>query len=234
MYLYGVFSLGLAALVATTWLQLASVGIVAGARHVAERYANVALERAQDDLMESLALQVAASGPRGPFVAPTPGPPQPACAAPPCAFLIATQAQLSGQTAVTLPGDAVAANVQQNAGVGEQRVAALLTVTIANAGGAVFGRAVRRVTLRTFAVAPYVALSGVDEAVAANPNVADFAGTCDGNATCGGVDNRIHALLRCHDPVTPANCAGQPYRQADTFSSNSWQNGNATTDSWSR
>jgi len=234
MYLYGVFSLGLAALVATTWLQLASVGIVAGARHVAERYANVALERAQDDLMESLALQVAANGPRGPFVAPTPGPLQPACAASPCAFLIATQAQLSGQTAVTLPGDAVAVNVQQNAGVGEQRVAALLTITIANAGGAVFARAVRRVTLRTFAVAPYVALSGVEEPVAANPNVADFAGTCDGNTTCGGVDNRIHALLRCRDPVTPANCAAQPYRQADTFTSNTWQNGNATTDSWSR
>jgi hypothetical protein len=234
MYLYGVFSLGLAALLATTWLQLASIGIIAGARHVAARYANVALERAQDDLMEALAAQVAASGPRGPFLAPTPGPPQPACAAPPCAFLIATQAQLSGQTAAMFPGVAVAANVQQNAGVAEQRVAALLTVTIANAGGAVFARAVRRVTLRTFAVAPYVALSGVDEPIAANPNVADFAGTCDGNASCGGVDNRIHALLRCHDPVRPANCAGQLYRQADTFSSNTWQNGNATTDSWSR
>ena len=234
MYLYGVFSIGLAALLATTWLQVASIGIVAGARHVTERYANVALERAQDDLMESLAAQVAASGARGPFVAPTPGPPQPACAAPPCAFLIATQVRLSGQTAATLPGDAVAANLQQHAGVGEQRVAALLTVTIANAAGAVFARAVRRVTLRTFAVAPYVALSGVDEPVASNPNVADFAGTCDGIAACGGVDNRIHALLRCHDPLTPANCAGEAYRQADTFSSNTWQNGNATTDAWSR
>jgi hypothetical protein len=231
MYLYGVYAVALAALLATTWLQLASAGIIAAAKHVAVRYAGTALERAQDELLESVAAQVASTGPSGPFSAPTPGPPLAACPTTPCAFVVATQSRLEGETAQTSAGESVAANLQQNSGVAEQRVAASLSSIVSNAGGGVLARATRRITLRTFAAPPYVALSGVDEPVAGNANVADFAGSCDGTRTCG--DNRIHALLRCYDPVTPANCAGQKYRSADAFASKTWRNDNATARTWS-
>jgi len=233
MYLYGVYAVPLASLLATAWLQLTSATIVASAKHVAQRYANVALERAQDELLDSLASQVIAHGPGGPFVAPSPAAAVPACGAPPCAMVVATQVQLAGQTAAGTTGNATAANVQQQSGVAENRVAAVVSGIVTNAAGGLLARASRRVTLRTFAVAPYVALDGVDEAVAGNANVADFAGTCDG-PSCGGTDNRIHALLRCADPVTPANCNGQPYRSADAFSSSAWQNANVGSDGWSR
>jgi hypothetical protein len=233
MYLYGVYAVALATLLATTWLQITSAAVVGSAKHVAVRYANVALERAQDELLDSLAAQVLAHGPSGPFVAPAPSAAVPACSAQPCAIFVATQVQIAGQTAAGTTGNAVAANVQQQTGVAEGRVAAILTSAVTNAAGGLLARATRRVTLRTFAVAPYVALGGVDDGVAGNASVADFAGSCDGSS-CGGTDNRIHALLRCADPVTPANCAGQPYRSADTFSSKGWQNANAASDGWSR
>jgi len=233
MYLYGTYAVVLAALLATTWLEITFAGIVAAGKHVAAKYASVALERAQDELLDSLAAQVATSGAAGPFVAPASGPPLSACAAPPCAFVVTTQAQLAGQTSANAGGESIAANLQQNAGVGERRVAAVVSSTVSTASGAVLARATRRITVRTFAVAPYVALSGADEPVTGNANVADFAGSCDGNASCGN-DMRIHALLRCNDPVTPANCVGQPYRPADAFSNSAWHNSNATVDTWTR
>jgi hypothetical protein len=232
MYLYGLYAVALASLLATAWLQVTAAGIVAAGKHLAVRYANAALERAQDDALDSLAAQVGAGGAAGPFVAPSPAPPYSACATAPCAFVAATNVQLAGQTA-SGAGESVAANLQANTGVGEGRVAVLLASTITNANGGILARATRRITVRTFAAPPYVALSGVDEPVAGNANVADFAGSCDGSAACGS-DTRIHALLRCNDPVTPANCAGQGYRPADAFATSTWHNAAASTAAWSR
>jgi len=241
MYLYAVFAIALSALLATTWFQISTAAIVNSAKHVTARYANVALERAQDDLLESLAAQIAAGGPNVQFNAPPAGPPVAACASAPCAFFVATSVRLSGQTgqqaaqtSESLGAESVAPNVQQNNGVGERRVSAVVTVTVANAGGGLLVRSSRHLTVRTFAVAPYVALSAVDEAVAGNPNVADFAGSCDGSTSCGSTDNRIHALLRCSDPATPSNCNGRPYAPADSFASSTWPNANASSDAWSR
>ena len=241
MYLYAVFAIALSALLATTWFQISTAAIVNSAKHVAARYAGVALERAQDDLLESIAAQIAAGGPDVQFTAPPSGPAVATCASAPCALFVATSVHLSGQTGQQAaqtsgsPGaESVAPNLQQNIGVGERRVSAIVTVTVANAGGAALAQFSRRLTLRTFAVAPYVALSSVDEAVAGNPNVADFGGSCDGSTSCGSTDNRIHALLRCSDPVTPSNCNGRPYLPADSFSSSSWSNANASSGAWSR
>jgi hypothetical protein len=230
--------MGLTALLATTWFQISTAAIVNSAKHVAQRYATASLERAQNDLLESISAQIAASGPGVRFTAPALVPPAPACASSPCAFFVATSVRLSGQTGqpggASSGGESTASNVQQHEGVGEERVAAIVSVIVTNAPGAVLARASRRLTLRTFGVAPYVALTGVDEPVAGNANVADFAGSCDGSASCGNNDNRIHALLRCSDPVTPSNCDGQPYRRDDTFNSSLWHNANASADAWSR
>jgi hypothetical protein len=234
MYLYGLFCLVVATLLGLTWLEVTAAGIVTSARHVAVRYAGVALERAQDDVMESIATQIAAGNTNGPVVAPTPGPLVPACSSPPCAFSIATSVALAGQTQAATNGNVVALNQQQNAGVGEQRVAAILTATASNAAGAVLATASRRIVFRVFLVPPYVALSSADEPTAERSNVEDFAGTCDGSAACGGVDNRIHALVRCSNPVAPDACAGVPDLPADAFASNSWQNADAASSSWSR
>jgi hypothetical protein len=237
MYLYALFCLVLATLLGLTWLEVTAAGIVTSARHVAARYVGVALERAQDDVMESIANQTAAnvqSGSAAPLVAPSPGPPLPACAAAPCPFSITTSVALAGQTQPASSGNVIALNDQQNPGVGEQRMAAVLTATASNAGGAVLATSTRRVVLRVFAVPPYVALSSVDEPTTAGGNVQDFAGTCDGRASCGGVDNRVHALVRCSDPATPAACNGLPDLPSDSFASNAWQNADAAPSAWSR
>jgi hypothetical protein len=239
MYLYALFCLILATLLGLTWLEVTTAGIVTSARHVAARYVSIGLERAQDDLMESIAAQVVTAQQSGagaslPLVAPTPGPPIPACAQAPCAFAVSTTVALAGQTQNASGGNVVALNDQLNSGVGEQRVAATVTATAADAGGAVISSATRRVVLRVFAVPPYVALSSSDEPTVDNGNVEDFAGTCDGSTSCGGVDNRIHALLRCSDPANPSACSGLPDQPVDSFSSNAWQNADAAPPAWSR
>jgi hypothetical protein len=239
VYLYALFCLVLAALLGLTWLEVTAAGIVTSVRHVAARYVAIGLERAQDDVMESIAAQVvtaeqSGAGTSTPLVAPTLGPPIPACAQAPCAFSVSTTVALAGQTQNTSSGNVVALNDQQNPGVGEQRVAAILTATASNAAGAAISSATRRIVLRVFGVPPYVALSSVDEPTADNSNVEDFAGTCDGSTSCGGVDNRIHALLRCSDPANPSACNGLPDRPADSFSSNAWQNADAAPPTWSR
>lgn len=234
VYLQAVFAIVVSAVLALAWFQVTAARILIDARHIAGRYATTALERAQDDLMESIAVQVAAGNLSGPFAAPTPGPPLPTCTgATPCAFTIATSVSLAGGTQTSGTGNVVAANLQHNGGVAEQRVAGVVTATVQTASGAVFASVARRIELRTFAAYPYVALSGADEPTAERSTVADFAGTCDGSASCGGSDNRIHAWLRCADP-NPANCAGAPLLPADTFASPAWQNGNAAAPAWSR
>jgi hypothetical protein len=234
VYLQAVFAIVVSAVVTLAWFQVTAARILIDARHLAGRYATTALERAQDDLMESIAVQVAAGNLSGPFVAPTSGPPLPACTgATPCAFTVTTSVALAGATQASGAGNVVAANLQRNGGVAEQRVAAVVTVTVQSASGAVFANVARRIELRTFAAYPYVALSGVDEPTVERSTVADFAGTCDGSASCGGNDGRIHAWLRCADP-NPANCAGAPLLPADTFASPAWQNSNAVAPAWSR
>ena len=238
IYLYGLFALTLATALGLGWLEVSAANLAFSARYAAQRYAAVALERAQDDVMESVANQVAlnpqiANGSQ-PLLAPTPGPPLPACAQPPCALAVATSVTLAGQTGNGGAANVVALNAQGHPAVAEQRVSATLTATASNGAGAALATVSRRVVLRVFAVPPYVALSSADEPTSDDGNVEDFAGTCDGNAACGGVDNRVHALLRCSNPDQPALCAGAPYVADDSFSSNAWSNANAAAPTWSR
>lgn len=241
MYLQALFAVVVATTLGLAWLQLTALRVTIAARQVGARYATAGLERAQSDLMQSLAVQIAGGNVGGPFAAPTAGPAAAACANPsPCSFQLTTSALLAGTTQApsgaqaTNAGNVVAANQQQNLAVGEQRIAAVITATVTNLAGATVASATRRLVLRTFAAPPYVALSAADEATAENSDVGDFAGTCDGSVACGGVDNRIHALLRCADLSTPDNCAGVPDLPADTFADNRWQNLNAQRPSWSR
>ncbi len=242
MYLHSLFAVVAMTVLALGWLELSAAQLNVAARRVAGRYAVAGVERAQSALMTAIAAQVAAGNSNGPFVAPTAGPPLAACSTPsPCAFRLTIGATLGGATQSSADaflgasaGNVVASNRQQNPGVGEQRLSATVSASVSNLAGAVLAISTRRLVLRTFAAPPYVALSAVDEPTAENSDVADFAGTCDGSAACGGVDNRIHALVRCVDVQLAAHCADAPVLPADTFADTRWQNANAQAQSWSR
>jgi hypothetical protein len=230
VYLQAIAIGAIVAMLAGAWVQLASASVLTAAKHVAARYANVALERAQDDVAESIASQVASGSPDGPFVAPVSS--APVASGP---FYVATHVEIGGQTgAKTLSGNVTASNLQRNAGVVENRVGATLGVTVSNAGGAVLAQATRRVTFRTFGAWPYVAIAGADEASIDGLAVADFAGSCDGSASCGGIDNRIHAVMRCADAAEPERCAGSPDIPVDAFANQTWNDPNADVKPWSR
>jgi hypothetical protein len=229
VYLQALAFSAVVALLAGAWVQMTSASVLTAAGHVAARYANIALERAQDDLAEAIAGEVAVGLRDGPFTAP---PASAAVAAGP--FFVATQVEIGGQTGSPAEsGNVSAGSVQGNAGVAEHRVGATLFVAVSNAGGSVLARATRHVTVRTFAVWPYVALSGADEATIDGYAVADFAGSCDGSDACGGVDNRIHAVMRRADALQPERCAGSPDKPVDVFADQSWYDPNAEAKAWS-
>src|SRR5271163_2377767 len=134
MYLQALWFLIFAAVLANAWLEASYATVAAAARHAAMRAANLAVERAQDTLVESIAQQAATGATT--FSAPTPGPPVPACPTPPpggapCPLLVATSVTLAGQTGANAPSDnQVAANLQQQPAIAEQRLAASVTATV--------------------------------------------------------------------------------------------------------
>jgi hypothetical protein len=236
MYLQALWFLVFATLLATAWLQATYATVAAAAKHAALRAANLATERAQDALIESIALQVQAGAPS--YVAPTPSPPVPVCpSAPPhgaaCPLQVSTEVTLAGQTGQPGSGDNQVATARQlNPAIAEQRLAAVVTATVSNAGGAFVTSLARHVTLRTFGAWPYAALSGSDEPTLDGYAVGDFAGACAGGPC--GADSRIHAVLECSDPGNPSACQGQPPLPVDDFKDTKWHDANADPTGWSR
>jgi hypothetical protein len=236
MYLQALWFLVFAAVLSSAWLEATYATVAAAARHAALRAANLASERAQDALIESIALQVQAGS--STYIAPSPSPAVPVCpSAPPrgpaCPLWVATEVALAGQTGQTGSGDnQVAAARQLNPAVEEQRVAAIVTATVSNAGGAFVASLSRHVTLRTFGAWPYAALSGSDEPTLDGYAVGDFAGACAGGPC--GADSRIHAVLQCSDPGNPSACQGQPPLPVDDFKDTKWHDANADKAGWSR
>jgi hypothetical protein len=236
MYLQALWFMVFASVLASAWLAAGYATVLGEAKHAALRSAGLAVERAQDALVESIAAQVAAG--KSTFVAPTPGPGVPICPrrshqSDPCPFIVSTIVTLAGQTgARDGDGNQTAQSVQRDPGVGEQRVAAIVTAEVTGKRGTPIAALTRHVTLRTFAAWPYAALSGSDEPTTGGYAVGDFAGTCAGGA-CGD-DNRIHAVLQCSDPGDPQACAGQPLLPADDFADARWHDANAVSNGWSR
>jgi hypothetical protein len=235
-YLQALWALLLCAGLSSAWLAASGAAAVSAARHAALRGASVALDRAQFALVESIASQ-AQSG-ASVFVAPTPGQRQPLCpergsGASPCPLWVTTTAALAGQTAAGAGGaNQTALNLQGAPAIAEQRIAAIVTATVATANRAPVATLSRRVTLRTLATWPYAALSGADEPRVDGVASGDFAGACAGGAC--GADSRVHAVLVCVDLAQPQNCAGQSPIPVDAFTSPPWYDGDAAPAGWSQ
>ncbi len=238
MYLSILFALGATVAIALGGLQLTGALAVASERHAAAHYADIALEAARQSLIAQIAAQVEAGTPDGPFVAPAPGAPAPICAAPagapsPCPFEASVRVELEGQTGTASAGPPVPAqNVQRTPGASEDRLAATLTATVTSPAGTLVRH--RSLVLRTFAVAPFASDDGSDEPVAGGLIAGDGGGTCDGSASCGGSDTRIHAKLICSNPADPSKCAGVPDRYVDDLEDESWHDAHAAASAWSR
>jgi hypothetical protein len=254
-------------LLATTLFFLTLVGLAAGvivegafgfarvsARHAASHYAQIGLMQARTQLLQSVASQIAAGEP---LDAPPPLPPSPVCSdsVATCSFILSASFALQG-TLADAGSNVVATDVQPLASIAESRLAATIVETVSSSSGVVITSRTEYVTLRTFAVPPYVAIDGITDAEAARdvPFEPDAAGCdptnpalCDLNNTSLGStpapvasmnpgDTRIHALSECIDNGSGA-CAGQQYISADPPDipqQSSWFNGNAQSDGWSR
>ncbi|MBV8602351.1 MAG: hypothetical protein JO359_12370, partial [Candidatus Eremiobacteraeota bacterium] len=200
-------------------------------------------------LLAGLAAQVRAGF--TPLVAPPDLPPTPPCAetVPRCPIAVGARFALTGATAQFAAGGNVSAtSLQTHPAVGEGRLAATIVLTIASAGGAPLAVRTEYLTLRTFAVPPYVALDGLTDAGAAREASAEGdSGGCDPShpATCDAnnlapsstaSDTRIHVVQRCVDGGSGA-CGGQTYVNADPANapaSTLWSNANAQSDGWTR
>jgi hypothetical protein len=232
-YLQALWALVLCAILSAAWLDATAAATVAAAKHAALRTAAVALDRAQDVLIESIAAQAAAGASL--FTAPSPGPAEPIClpGERKCPLRVATTSSLAGQTGAGSGGaNQTALNVQAQAAIVEQRLGATVTAVVSNAGGVQIASVSRRLTLRTLATWPYVTVSSSDEPSVEGIAVGDFAGACTG-AGCGD-DSRVHAVLVCSDPDQPQRCVGQPYVPVDAFTSPPWFDGNAAPRGWSQ
>ena len=235
-YLQALWALALCAVLSAAWLDAVGATALAAARHAAMRAAGVALDRAQDVLVESVAGQ-AEQGALS-FTAPTPGPAVPVCpgssqGASPCPLWVTTAVTLAGQTAAgSANANQTALNVQGQPQVAEQRLAATVSAVVTTASGVPVAQLRRRITVRTLAAWPYATLSGSDEPSVEGIAVGDFAGSCSGGA-CGD-DSRVHAVLSCSDPAQPQLCQGQGYIPVDAFTSPPWYDANAAPAGWSQ
>ena len=232
-YLQALWALVLCAILSAAWLDATAVATVAAAKHAALRTAAVALDRAQDVLIESIAAQAAAGASL--FTAPSPGPAEPIClpGERKCPLRVATTSSLAGQTGAGSGGaNQTALNVQAQAAIVEQRLGATVTAVVSNAGGVQIASVSRRLTLRTLATWPYVTVSSSDEPSVEGIAVGDFAGSCSGGV-CGD-DSRVHAVLSCSDPAQPQLCQGQGYIPVDAFTSPPWYDANAVPAGWSQ
>jgi hypothetical protein len=235
-YLQALWALALCAVLAAAWLDAAGASALAAARHAAMRAAELAIDRSQDVLVETLAAE--AEGGAGVFTAPSPGPAIPVCpgaseGGSPCPLWVSTAVTLAGQTGAGSNGaNQTALNVQGQPAVAEQRVGATVSAVVATAAGVPVAQLSRRITIRTLATWPYATLSGSDEPSVEGIAVGDFAGACSGG-TCGD-DARVHAVLTCSDPAQPQLCAGQGYVPVDAFTSPPWYDANAAPSGWSQ
>lgn len=124
----------------------------ASIHRTALRYADAAFGAALGNVRDEIATSMSTGGPLPAF---TPSPPQPACptARPPCAYYV--------KRSVLLEAPASAgSNLEADANVNENRVAADIAVSILTPDGTVLAVREKRATLRTFQTPPYATISG--------------------------------------------------------------------------
>lgn len=218
------------------------------AKHAAQHYADAALIQARSALLQELALQIASGA--GALKAPAP------FAAASGSLTLSATFALAGDVADAQSANVTATDLQTHPSIAEGRVAATIVETVRAAGGNALASRTEYLTIRTFAIPPYVAVDGITDAAGARdvPYEADAGGcnpatpsACDANnpsapstaAPVGSMasgDTRIRALRQCVDGGSGA-CGSQPYVNADPANiapQTPWFNGNARENGWSR
>lgn len=127
----------------------------AAIHRTALRYADAAFGAALGNARDEIAASIAASRALPAF---TPSPPQPACAGarPACAYYVSRSISLE-----TTPS--AAGNLEADANVNENRVAANITVTILTPDGTALAVREKRAILRTFQTPPYAVIAGTSD-----------------------------------------------------------------------
>ncbi len=221
----------------------------------AERYTQAGYERGLSALESSVANDIArGADPRtGPFAQPSA--PAPQCAVPgaPCSIelreslAITTLAPVAASPAPAASCDPAAPNcaedLDENGGVREGRVSGAIAISVTGADGSTLLARVRTVTLRTFAVAPYAAITGtrdgsIDDAARATSEgddggIAPPTGPASACATpvptASGAPNAADTLIR----IAYVNAASNACTDGTQMESGPWQNGNAQSPQWS-
>jgi hypothetical protein len=134
----------------------------------------------------------------------------------------------------------------QAAVIDEQRVSAVVTVTIDGPGGTLATRT-RFLTYRVFETAPYAVVSGSRDSTTVEGTQAAAQGDTGGAAS--GADTRIHVRLICrpasangNDGLPWGNAAQAAYETAclapdtpaDAFRSERWTNGDTNASGWTQ
>jgi hypothetical protein len=181
---------------------------------IASAYADLALSSATGTLLNYARVRVAAQG-AGALAAPGAlpiGGPVAICAAQPprpCPFVAVASYRIAGASA---DGDGPSFSPGVQRAVFEGRISAEIVVSLATRGGAAGAVKARAVTLRTFGVPPYVALTGSRDAGAAIGAAGAGQGDSAGNAAEPGgyadpSDTGMHLQLLCRQAPYPAGQA---------------------------
>ena len=218
-------------------------------KHAAQHYVEAGLVQARAALLQDLASQIASRA--GTLNAPAP---VTAASGP---FTSSATFRLVGDVADSQSANVSATDLQTHPSIAEGRVAATIVETVRTRSGTALASRTEYLTVRTFALPPYVAVDGITDGAGARdvPHEADAGGcdpatpaACDANnpttpsstaAPAGSMtwsDTRIRALRQCVDGGSGA-CGAQPYLSADPANivpKTPWFNGNAQNGGWSR
>jgi hypothetical protein len=210
-------------------LETAAQQAKAGLDAAVARSADVALGGGVADFTGALARFVAANGTGGPWPQPDPSASRPACAsaaAERCLFSYVVRATITAASSTSAATGADAASNLQAAVIDEQRVSAVVTVTLSGPSGTVLGTRTRFLTYRVFGSAPYAMVSGSRDlaaddglqsaaagdsggaagsqpaaASAGSQPAAAPAGSQPAVAPAGADDTRIHVRLTCRTVI---------------------------------
>lgn len=119
-------------------------------------------------------------------------------------------------------------NLQANPYLDEGRVSAIVTVNVSAADGAILATRSSNITLRTFGLAPYVAVAAARDYTFDDVNAGAAAGDDGGQLgdSSNTSDTRVKVIYR--NRTTGQETA------ADSWQDASWSDGSANTTDWSR
>ncbi len=224
------------------------------------RYSDAAVGTGVADFTAGLAAFVERHGSRGPWPVNTSRSAERAvCAGAACPYRYVVTARITdtaGSDGATTGADRDAATNLQTAVIAEQRLSAVVSVTLRSAAGISLGTRTRFLTYRVFGTAPYAVVTGVrDSATVAG---SQSAAQGDSGGATGVADTRIHVRLTCrtaiagvvpfvNDQQTAGN-DGLPWgnhaqgayeapchtrdEPVDAFRDGRWTNGDAAASGW--